>query len=238
MDAMPTVDDRVYEDFEPQMEWTKEEDCDTLILLLPGFRKEQLKVQLTSNLTLRISGERPLGDQKYRRFKKEISVPLNTETTEITAEFEKGTLYVRHPKAISQHMPKSEPQDQKDAHEQQAAPEVASKASHVEKPSYEKTTVQESVLDHGNKDPQKAPKKKESSSSDGKSSMVEDATGELIRVLKGRYNLVVGGLSTWDLKKPKTLMMLALILVLVAVLSVKLIAMKPSGQPKSTHSTV
>ncbi|XP_040990956.1 uncharacterized protein LOC121238181 [Juglans microcarpa x Juglans regia] len=236
MDAKPPVD-RVYEDFEPQMEWAKEE-CDTLILLLPGFRKEQLRVQLTSNRTLRISGERPLGDQKYRRFRKEISVPSNAETTEITAEFEKGILYVRHPKVISQHKPKSEPQDQKaDAHEEQAAPEVASEASsHVDKRSYEKTTVQESVLDHGNKDPQKAPKKKESSSWDGKSSMVADATGELIRVLNGRYKLVVGGL-TWDLKKPKSLMKLAL-LVLVVVLAVKLIAMKPCGRPKSTHSTV
>lgn len=131
---------------------------------------------------------------------------------------------------ISQHKPKSEPQDQKaDAHEEQAAPEVASKASNVEKRSYEKTTVQESVLDHGNKDPQKAPKKKESSSRDGKSSMVADSTGELIRVLKGRYKLVVGGL-TWDLKKPtkKMNLVVAALLVLVVVLSVK-IAMKPSG---------
>lgn len=37
MDAKPrAVDHRVYEDFEPQMGWTREERFDTLIVLLPG----------------------------------------------------------------------------------------------------------------------------------------------------------------------------------------------------------
>ncbi|KAG6632010.1 inactive protein RESTRICTED TEV MOVEMENT 2-like [Carya illinoinensis] len=238
MDTKLRIVDRVYQDFEPQMEWVNEEDCDTLILLLPGFRKEQLRVQVTSNHTLRISGERPLADQKYRRFEKEILVPSNVETTEITAEFEKDKLYVRQPKVISQHKPKSEvPQDRKDAQEQ-VAPEVASKASNVDKRSYEKTTVQENVLDHANKDPHKAPKKEESSSRDGKSCMqVADATGKLLGGPEGN-KLVVGGL-TWDLKKAKALMNLFVValLVLAVVLSI-IIAMKLSGQSKSTHSAV
>lgn len=36
MDAKPRAVDRVYEDFEPQTEWAREERFDTLIVLLPG----------------------------------------------------------------------------------------------------------------------------------------------------------------------------------------------------------
>lgn len=202
-----------------------------------GFRKEQLRVQLTSTRTLRISGERPLGDQKYGRFQKEFSVPSNVEATEINAQFEQGKLRVRLPKVIAQHNPKSVPQDQKLEGQEQAAPElVASKASAVDKRPVEKTTAQENVLAHADKDRQKAPKKDEedSSSRGGKSSMIADARGKF-RATEG-YKLAVGGY----LKKPKTLMNLvvAALLVLVVVLYVKN-AMKPSGgQSKSTHSAV
>ncbi|KAF5471930.1 hypothetical protein F2P56_008689 [Juglans regia] len=108
MDAKPRAVDRVYEDFEPQTEWAREEGFDTLIVLLPGFSKEQLRVQITSSRNLRVSGERSLGNDKWRRFQKELSIPSDVETNKITAKFEGGTLYIKHPKAITPAKPQED----------------------------------------------------------------------------------------------------------------------------------
>ncbi|CAI0397404.1 unnamed protein product [Linum tenue] len=96
---------RSYEDFEPTTEWKREPSADTLLVYLPGFRKEQMKVQVTSSRQLRIMGERPMGNNnnnKWSRFKKEIPIGSNYDTNEINARFDKGILYVKHPKLITQ----------------------------------------------------------------------------------------------------------------------------------------
>ncbi|CAI0452392.1 unnamed protein product [Linum tenue] len=106
---------RSYEDFEPATEWKREPSADTLLVHLPGFRKEQMKVQVTSARQLRIVGERPLGNNnKWSRFKKEIPIGSNYDTNEINARFDKGILYVKHPKVIAQ-----QPQPQPAANNQQ-----------------------------------------------------------------------------------------------------------------------
>lgn len=68
---------------------------------IAGYRKEQLRVQLTTSRILKISGERPIGENKWRRFNKEFGVPSNCDTKEITAKFEGGILYIRQPKVIT-----------------------------------------------------------------------------------------------------------------------------------------
>ncbi|EEF46515.1 small heat-shock protein, putative [Ricinus communis] len=95
--------ERVYEDLEPIMAWERDHPtADTLVIYLPGFRKEQLKVQVTTSRFLRVSGERLVSGNKWIRFRKEILIPSNYETNEISAKFEKGALYVKHPKIIVQ----------------------------------------------------------------------------------------------------------------------------------------
>ncbi|XP_057955696.1 protein RESTRICTED TEV MOVEMENT 2-like [Malania oleifera] len=91
-----------FEDFEPVWELTQEKDCDTLILYLPGFRKEQIRVQLIKARLLRVSGERPLDNNKWGRFSKDFSFPSNCDTTKVAAKFDNGMLYVRQPKIITQ----------------------------------------------------------------------------------------------------------------------------------------
>ncbi|KAI3450110.1 hypothetical protein Pfo_006775 [Paulownia fortunei] len=86
--------------FEPSSDLVQEEECDTLLLYLPGFKKEQLRVQLTRTGVLRISGTRPLGDNKWSSFQKDFPVSANCDTNKITARFEDGTLYVRQAKLI------------------------------------------------------------------------------------------------------------------------------------------
>ncbi|XP_019459295.1 PREDICTED: inactive protein RESTRICTED TEV MOVEMENT 2-like isoform X2 [Lupinus angustifolius] len=93
--------ERVFEDFEPPTEWVHDESSDTLILMLPGFKKEQLKVQIASTRVLRLSGERQISDNKWRQFRKEFPVPNESDTSGVSAKFENGMLYIKLPKYIT-----------------------------------------------------------------------------------------------------------------------------------------
>ncbi|KAH6837127.1 hypothetical protein C2S53_017297 [Perilla frutescens var. hirtella] len=84
--------------FEPSSDLIQEEDCNTLLLYLPGFTKDQLRVQLTRTRVLKISGTRPLTNNKWSSFQKDFPVPENCDTEKITAKFEDGILYVKQPK--------------------------------------------------------------------------------------------------------------------------------------------
>ncbi|KAF2300015.1 hypothetical protein GH714_006739 [Hevea brasiliensis] len=92
----------VDEDFEPTTEWAKDAAFDTLFVYLPGFKKEQLRVQVTSARNLRIFGERPLADNISNRFRKELSIASNYDSNQITAKFEGGILKIKHPKINKQ----------------------------------------------------------------------------------------------------------------------------------------
>lgn len=103
------VPPRVYQDFEPSMEWVYEDDSDTLLVYLPGFAKEQLRVQLRSrNLT--ISGERKLQQNTWSRFRVEFPVSVNCDLNKISAKFEGNILFVRQAKVIT---PAAKPEEGK-----------------------------------------------------------------------------------------------------------------------------
>ncbi|KAM7522777.1 hypothetical protein LguiA_012679 [Lonicera macranthoides] len=97
---MDSISQRVYKDFEPSWDWVPEEDCDTLLLYLPGFKKEQLRVQLSRTKNLIISGERQLEDNTWSRFRKQFAISNNCDLNGISARFDAGVLYVRQPKLI------------------------------------------------------------------------------------------------------------------------------------------
>ncbi|KAI9193813.1 hypothetical protein LWI28_000390 [Acer negundo] len=104
-------DDREYEDFTPSTGWVREPEYDTLVVNLPGFKKEQLKVQVTTLRNLRVSGERALGNKKkWSRFILEFPIPANYDINEITAKFEGSSLYIKHPKIITAEDPKPQQQ--------------------------------------------------------------------------------------------------------------------------------
>ncbi|XP_057507959.1 inactive protein RESTRICTED TEV MOVEMENT 2-like [Actinidia eriantha] len=92
---------REYVDFEPNTDLAREEDCDTLLVHLPDFKKEQLRIQLTPTRTLRIIGERILADNKWIRLQKEYPVSTNYDVNRITAKLEGGILYIRQPKLVT-----------------------------------------------------------------------------------------------------------------------------------------
>ncbi|XVE79117.1 hypothetical protein DITRI_Ditri14bG0032300 [Diplodiscus trichospermus] len=85
----------VYEDFDVHTEWVREFADDTLIAYLPGFKKEEIKIQVTTGGKLKIFGKRPLGSNKFSRFNKEIPIPPNYDQNKISANFKDGKLHVK-----------------------------------------------------------------------------------------------------------------------------------------------
>lgn len=90
---------RIYEDFVPSSELVHGKDYDTLLLNLPGFKKEEVKVQLCKTGIIKISGQRPVN--KFLSFQKDIPVSRNCDKGKINARLVNGILYVKHPKLIT-----------------------------------------------------------------------------------------------------------------------------------------
>ncbi|XP_010917853.1 uncharacterized protein [Elaeis guineensis] len=100
---------RLYQDFVPSHELVPVEGIDTLVVKLPEFKKDQIRIQLDNFGNLRISGERPLADNQWSRFLKLFQVPEDCNVTEIQAKFENGSLYVKLPKLITEPSVKDRP---------------------------------------------------------------------------------------------------------------------------------
>ncbi|KAK7276562.1 hypothetical protein RIF29_17705 [Crotalaria pallida] len=99
MDTKPqTVADRVYEDFVPYYEWARDEG--SIIVLLPGYRRDQLKVQVTSKRALKLMGEREITQNRWGRFDIEFPIPSDYDTDNVTAKFEGGKLHVKFAKLV------------------------------------------------------------------------------------------------------------------------------------------
>ncbi|EPS68525.1 hypothetical protein M569_06250, partial [Genlisea aurea] len=84
--------------FDPIMDLLEEEECDTLIIYLPGFKKEEIKVQLTNTGILRITGSRSFSPNQRTTFHKHFPIPKNCDTPKISAKFVDGMLFVTLPK--------------------------------------------------------------------------------------------------------------------------------------------
>ncbi|KAI4386164.1 hypothetical protein MLD38_004122 [Melastoma candidum] len=123
---------RVYEDFDPTFEWANEDEADILLLFLPGFRKEQIKVQITSAGNLMVTGERQVGDNRWSRFRKEMPIKPNYDSNKISAKYENGILFVKHMKKITT-LAKEPRQDVKPAAESSRPPKVTAPVAPKEK---------------------------------------------------------------------------------------------------------
>ncbi|XP_074284487.1 uncharacterized protein LOC141609268 [Silene latifolia] len=85
--------------FEPYSEMRTVEGTDTLVIHLPEFRKEQLRVQVNNQGVLKVSGEKPEGEDGKRktRFLKEAKIPRGCDINHIRAKFVAGHLHVIMP---------------------------------------------------------------------------------------------------------------------------------------------
>ncbi|CAL9128572.1 unnamed protein product, partial [Musa textilis] len=73
-----------------------------------GFEREQIKLQIDDYGKLKISGERPLINDRWKRFLKEFYVPDYCNVSEISAKFENGLLRIMLPKFVAQTSTKDE----------------------------------------------------------------------------------------------------------------------------------
>ncbi|CAO2820273.1 unnamed protein product [Amaranthus hypochondriacus] len=91
-------------EFEPYCEWRKEQEPATLVFRLPGFKKDQLRVQVNINGVLKVSGEMQVtegGKTKTKKFLKESKIPDGCDINDIQAKFSKNELHVIMPKKIT-----------------------------------------------------------------------------------------------------------------------------------------
>uniref|UniRef100_A0A5B6YIA6 Putative inactive protein RESTRICTED TEV MOVEMENT 2 n=1 Tax=Davidia involucrata TaxID=16924 RepID=A0A5B6YIA6_DAVIN len=111
----------VYEDFKPISEWKEESSSHLLLVYLPGFMKENIKVQVQSGNVIRVRGERLVTGNKWNRFLEDFRLPQNCDTnTGTRAKFEGGILTITIPKkttttAAAETKPKTTTQQQAQA---------------------------------------------------------------------------------------------------------------------------
>lgn len=198
---MASNPEHTYDDFDPVSDLLPEKECDTLLLYLPGFRKDQLKVQITSSRILRISGERPTGENnKWKRFRKEFNVPSNVDVTKMTAKYEGGILYIRQPKLIT---PATTEQQQNQG---KTAAEPTASQPQQEAPTEGKMEKKDA------EDEMERKEKDETTAQDNKDKKGKRALDELRKQVGGGSELFK------ELRKPEKLIRLAVYVILVLIL--------------------
>ncbi|WOK91743.1 hypothetical protein Cni_G00434 [Canna indica] len=87
--------------------------------LIAGFKKEQLRVQIERYGRLRASGERPVDNKRWSRFRMVLTVPENCSVADVRAKFENEILYVQFRKLDVAEAPKPQPEVVQDANKTQ-----------------------------------------------------------------------------------------------------------------------
>ncbi|CAL4935033.1 unnamed protein product [Urochloa decumbens] len=118
-------DKRTCEDYDPAVEWSHTDDTDTVMISLPGFKKEELRVQVDNLGYLRVHGQRPAAaggsSSNWIRVQKRFTLPDNCDIDGIRSKFANDTLTVTLPKKKSHPSPPdgSAPEPQEDDEEEQ-----------------------------------------------------------------------------------------------------------------------
>ncbi|XP_076908712.1 uncharacterized protein LOC143565710 [Bidens hawaiensis] len=89
-----------YDDIEPLCTWQREDAQDILVIHLPEFKKEQLRIQISNTGLLKISGEKAAEGKRRIRFLKEVKVAKDYDSNNIHAKFSQGCLRVTLPKKV------------------------------------------------------------------------------------------------------------------------------------------
>ncbi|XP_057794920.1 uncharacterized protein LOC131011144 [Salvia miltiorrhiza] len=88
----------LYRDFKPISQWTEDDQSHFLLVDLPGFRKEQLKVSINSRGAITVRGDRLINADVWSRFSEEYEIPHNSDISLTTAKFDVDILYITIPK--------------------------------------------------------------------------------------------------------------------------------------------
>ncbi|KAI9095309.1 hypothetical protein K1719_026343 [Acacia pycnantha] len=92
---------QTYEDFKPLMEEKDTPDALLLLVHLPGFSKEQIGASVdVDSRKIRVFGEKPLDNNKRKRFKEEYAIPETCDSDKLKAKFDGTVITITMPKKL------------------------------------------------------------------------------------------------------------------------------------------
>ncbi|KAL9252798.1 22.0 kDa heat shock protein-like protein [Drosera capensis] len=92
--------ERTYQEIVPSSGWTEDTKFHRLLIDLPDFRKDDIRLQVDKSGHLTVIGGRLLNRDKYMNFEKTFKLPENSDSAKISGEFEGDMLYIRIPKIM------------------------------------------------------------------------------------------------------------------------------------------
>ncbi|KAJ7982491.1 inactive protein RESTRICTED TEV MOVEMENT 2-like [Quillaja saponaria] len=100
--AWPQLDERLLdEDFQPKSEMKEDNESHIVLLQLPGFEKDMIKIICVhSSHVVRVLGERSIENNKWIHFNQAFPIPDNCDIDKIYGLFKRGILTVKLPKKI------------------------------------------------------------------------------------------------------------------------------------------
>ncbi|XP_021904718.1 inactive protein RESTRICTED TEV MOVEMENT 2-like [Carica papaya] len=86
------------EEFVPTSKWSNNSNAHNLLVKLPAFKLENVRIVFDNTGHINISGERQVHSDKTIYFDQSFELPENSDMDNITAEFQNEILYVTVPK--------------------------------------------------------------------------------------------------------------------------------------------
>ncbi|XBI74143.1 hypothetical protein VPH35_067735 [Triticum aestivum] len=96
--AMDRAINRTYEEYTPVVEWSHSADASFVKIIVPGFKREEIRVLVDNHGHLRTRGERPVEGGRWSRFQKDLQLPSDCNVDGIRAKFENEALTITLPK--------------------------------------------------------------------------------------------------------------------------------------------
>ncbi|KAK4735309.1 hypothetical protein R3W88_009570 [Solanum pinnatisectum] len=107
----------VYEDIEPSSSWIEDTQNHYLLIDLPGFKREEVKLQVDIFGNIMVSGERKVREYKSIRFQKSWKAPEKSKSEDTSVRLEDGILYVIIPKEVPENNEHHETANHSSGHE-------------------------------------------------------------------------------------------------------------------------
>ncbi|CAM8878552.1 unnamed protein product [Rhodiola kirilowii] len=104
--ALRTMRDRrlgrlpLYEDITPSSRWADGTNGRSFVIDLPGFKKEEVNLEIDESGNVTIKGRHDVGNNRFRRFSLTVKAPEDTEMKEIVGDLEGGLYTVVFPKMM------------------------------------------------------------------------------------------------------------------------------------------
>ncbi|KAK9995992.1 hypothetical protein SO802_020678 [Lithocarpus litseifolius] len=90
--------DHIVEEFVPYSGWTEDANGRYLLIDLPGFKKEEVKLSVDGSGNMTATGQRQVNEDKMVCFDQSFKLPENSDVDKISGRFDGEILYVTVPK--------------------------------------------------------------------------------------------------------------------------------------------